>query len=131
MEGYFQAAGAVLLTVILGSALKYRDSQLSGLLTLAVCVMVLFIGVSYLQPVLDFLDKLENLGQLDSQQVSLLLKAVGISLVSEIAVMICTDSGNGALGKALQVLTSGAILWLSLPLFTGLLELIQRILEEI
>lgn len=131
MEGYFQAAGAVLLTVILGSALKYRDSQLSGLLTLAVCVMVLFIGVSYLQPVLDFLDKLENLGQLDSQQLSLLLKAVGISLVSEIAVMICTDSGNGALGKALQVLTSGAILWLSLPLFTGLLELIQRILEEI
>ena len=131
MEGYFQAAGAVLLTVILGSALKYRDSQLSGLLTLAVCVMVLVIGVSYLQPVLDFLDKLENLGQLDSQQLSLLLKAVGISLVSEIAVMICSDSGNGALGKALQVLTSGAILWLSLPLFTGLLELIQRILEEI
>ena len=63
--------------------------------------------------------------------LGILLKAVGIGLVSEIAGLVCTDAGNGSLGKTLQLLGSAVILYLSLPIFTAMLELIREILREL
>ena len=59
-----------------------------------------------------------------------MLKAVGIGVISEIAVLICQDSGNAALGKGLQLLATIVVLWLALPLMQGLLELVQKILGD-
>ena len=67
---------------------------------------------------------------MDSQLLQVILKSVGIALVSEIAMMVCADSGNAALGKALQLMSTGVILWLSLPLMKSLLQLVQRIVGE-
>ena len=89
------------------------------------------IALSYLEPVLDFLRELEALGDLQGDTLGILLKAVGIGLVSEIAGMVCSDAGNGSLGKTLQMLGSAAILYLSLPVFSALLELVREILREI
>ena len=80
---------------------------------------------------LDFLRELEALGDLQGDVLGILLKAVGIGLVSEIAGMVCSDAGNGSLGKTLQMLGSAAILYLSLPVFSALLELVREILREI
>ena len=63
--------------------------------------------------------------------LGILLKAVGIGLVSEIAGLVCNDAGNGSLGKTLQMLGSAVILYLSLPIFTAMLELIREILREL
>ena len=68
------------------------------------------------------------MGGLDSGTLRILLKAVGIGLVSEIAALVCADAGNSSLGKTVQLLGSAVILWLSLPLFTMLIELLQRIM---
>ena len=76
----------------------------------------------------DFLRQLESLGNLNSQMVQILFKVVGIGLVSEIAAMICSDAGNASLGKSLQILGSAVILWLSIPVFQTLLELIRQII---
>lgn len=45
--------------------------------------------------------------------------------------MVCTDAGNASLGKAVQLLGTAVILWLSLPLFKALVELLQSILGEV
>ena len=63
--------------------------------------------------------------------IAILLKAVGIGILSEITCMICTDSGNAALGKVIQFLTSAVILWLCIPLFTQLIELIEGVLGAV
>lgn len=131
MEAFWQGAAAVLLTVILGLALGRQGKETALLLTLAVCCMVCCLAVSYLQPVVDFINQLQSIGQLDSEMLEILLKAVGIGLIGEIASLICTDVGNAALGKTLQLLSAAVILWLSLPLLNQLLELVQDILGEV
>ena len=120
----------VLLAVVLGLSLG-KQKDIGVLLTMAVCCMVAMIAISYLEPVLDFLRELETLGDLQGDMLGILLKAVGIGLVSEIAGLVCTDAGNGSLGKALQMLGSAVILYLSLPIFTAMLELIREILREL
>ena len=128
---FWKAAGAVLIAVVLGLSLGKQEKDFAVLLTLAVCCMVMAIAVSYLEPVLDFLRELEALGDLQGDMLGILLKAVGIGLVAEIAGMVWIDAGNGSLGKQLQMLGSAAILYLSIPIFSALLSLIQEILGEL
>ena len=128
---FWKAAGAVLIAVVLGLSLGKQEKDFAVLLTLAVCCMVMAIAVSYLEPVLDFLRELEALGDLQGDMLGVLLKAVGIGRGAEIAGMVCTDAGNGSLGKQLQMLGSAAILYLSIPIFSALLSLIQEILGEL
>lgn len=131
MTLFVQAAAAALLAVVLGLCLDKQGKDMALLLTMAVCVMVLAAAISYLRPVVAFLQQLQLLGNLNNSMVWTLLKIVGIGLLSEIASMVCADAGRASLGKSLQILASCVILWLSIPIFTVLLELIQSILGEL
>lgn len=128
MSLFLKACGAVLIALILILTHGNQSRDLSTVLGIAVCCMVALTALEYLRPVIDFLNQLEQLGGLDSGTIRILLKAAGIGLVSEIAGLVCTDAGNSSLGKTVQLLGSAVILWLSLPLFTMLMELLQRIL---
>lgn len=131
MDPFLKAAALVLITVILTLALGSKGKETGFLLTMAACVMVMILGISYLQPVMDFLRKLETLGNLNGDMTGILFKVAGIGIISEIVGMVCTDAGNSSLGKALNIAAAGVILWLSIPIFDALLELIHRILGEI
>lgn len=131
MEVFLKAAASAILVVILGLSLSEKAKDISVLLSLAGCVMIALAAMGVLQPVLGFFTSLRALGDLDGNLVEILLKAVGIGLISQLAGLICADSGNAALGKALQILAGAIVLWLSIPLFENLLSLIQKILGEI
>lgn len=131
MELFWKASAAVLITLILTLTLGKREKDISVVLTMSVCCMVTVIAISYLEPVLDFLRELEALGDLQNDILGILLKALGIGLVSQIAGLVCSDAGNTSLGKTIEMLGGAVILYLSIPIFSALLELIQRILGEI
>jgi stage III sporulation protein AD len=128
---FFQATAAVLLTVILYLTLNGQNKELALLLTLAVCCLVIIVAGRFIQPVVVFLEELQKAGQLDNSYLSVLLKVVGIAFLTEVASLVCTDAGNGTLGKTLQMLGTCVILWLSIPLLDALLALIQDILGEV
>lgn len=128
MTLFLQAAAAALLAVVLGLCLEKQGKDIAVLLVMAVCVMILTVTITCLKPVVDFLEGLQRIGDLNSSMVSTLFKIVGIGMISEIAAMVCGDAGRASLGKALQILAGAMILWLSIPIFTVLLELIQSIL---
>lgn len=121
----------MLVTVVLGLTVSKQEKDITVLLTMAACCMAGAAAVSYLEPVMDLLWELEALGQLQGGMLGILLKAVGITLVAEIAGMVCADAGNGTLAKTLQMLGSAVILYLSIPVFQAFLTLIREILGEL
>lgn len=131
MAAFLQAAAMVLLAVILILAIGKKGSDMALLLSIAVCAMVGALAVRYLQPVMDFVQRLQSLGALNSDMLTILFKVVGIAFTAEIACLICNDAGNSALGKSLQLLASAVILYLSLPMLTALLELVEDILGSL
>lgn len=131
MDLFFQAAGAVLLTVIAALTLDGHAKTSASMLVMSVCVMVLAGCLEYLSPVLDFLHSLSGMTGLEEDILTVLFKVLGICVVSEIAVLICQDAGHTSLGKSLQILANGTILWLSLPLFRALMELMQGLMEAL
>lgn len=131
MVTFLQAAAGVLVASVLGLTLAKQNKEMTTLLTIAVCCMVVVAALGFLQPVMELLHQLESMGNLNTEMVQILFKVVGIALVSEIASMICADAGNASLGKALQMLGSMVVLWLSIPAFQALLTLIQQILGDL
>lgn len=124
---FLKCAAGVLVAVVLILALGRKDLGL--ILSMAVCAMTAMAAAQLLEPVTALLDTLESLGGLDGDLVAILFKAVGVGLITDIAAMVCTDSGNASLAKAVGLLGTAAVLWLSLPMFEALLSLIQEILE--
>lgn len=131
MAEYLQWTALILIGLILSMVLGRQSRDMSLLLTLAVCVLVCLGALEFLEPVTALLRELRQLGELDSEAVSILLKAAGIGLLSELAGLLCADAGENALGKVLQILSNAAILWLSLPLFRQIIGLIGEVLAEI
>lgn len=128
MTLFLQVCGGVLLAVILVLTLKSRCGEIATILAILVCCMAVIAAMSYLQPVLTFLQTLVHLGNLDNSMVSTLLKVTGIGILTEISCLICKDAGNESMGKSIQLLGAAVILYLSIPLFTALIDLVQRIL---
>lgn len=131
MERFVQVSAGVLVTVLLSVMLNKQGKDMALVLTIAVCCMAMTVLITYLEPVVDFVKELQIIGKLDSEMVRILIKSVGISLVAEIAALICTDCGNSALGKTIQILAVAAVLWISLPLLRALMETIQKMLGDI
>ena len=131
MEPFWKAAALALIAGVLSLTLKNQDKEYGLLLSIAACLMVTAITVTYLKPVYAFLKELETLGDLRGDMLAILTKALGVGLASEIASMICTDAGNASLTKAIQLLGGAVILYLSVPMFSALMDLIQKIVGEL
>jgi len=128
---FIKAAAGIFIAVILGLTLAKQGKDISLLLTVLVCCMVVTAAVTYLQPVIAFLERLQTLGNLEQDMFQILLKAVGIGLIAELMTLICNDAGNTSLGKTLQILATAVIVWLSIPMLDALLELIDGILGAV
>ena len=128
MDNFLKATAGILISLILCLTLKKHGNDFATLITILVCCMVLAVAAEFLEPILSFIVTLEELGNFDSDMLDLILKAVGIGMLTELTCTICIDSGNSSMGKALQILASTVILWLAIPLFTSLISLIEEIL---
>ncbi len=131
MEFIWKASALALISMVLYLILAKKDKDIASVLTVAACCLLLIGALTYLEPVTSFLEQLQDLGQFDSAFVEILMKAAGIGLLTEITSTLCSDLGNSALGKTLQIAASAVILWLALPLFTQLLSLVNDIMENI
>ena len=128
MDIFVKSVAGVLITLILYLILGKQSKDISVLLTVAVCCMLAVAALQCIEPVLTFMNRLQQLSGMGTTMLQTILRAVGIGLLGEITALICADAGNAALGKSLQLLGCGTVLWLSIPLFTEMIDLIEEIL---
>ena len=131
MDIFIKASAGMLVALICYLVLQKQGKDISTLLAIAICTLVAIAALNYITPLIELVDRLEQLGGLNSQMIQILLRSVGIGLIAEIASLICADAGNAAMGKTLQFLGSVVILWLSIPLFNQMIDLIKEILQTI
>lgn len=114
-----------ILAVIFSVVLKKHSHELSILLTLAAGVLIALFFLRLFQPVLSFAEELREMTGLDQELMEPVLKCLGISLLCQICVNICTDAGQTAIGKMIE--TSGCILclYVALPLFRSVISLVS------
>lgn len=128
MNVFLKAVAGIFIAVILWLTINKDSKGFSVLITLTVCVTVISVSVSFLQPIISFIQKVLLLGDLDDELLAVILKVVGIGLITEISTLICKDAGNESMGKSLQILSVSVVIWMSIPIFDKLLSLLDKIL---
>ena len=131
MDVFWKAMGTALVGVVLTLALERQSKDFSLLLTLTVCGLMAIAALTFLSPVLDYLGDLCAMADLQQGMLYALLKVFGIGMSGEIAASVCADAGNTSLGKGIRFLSNAAILYLSIPIFSSLMDLIRQILSEV
>ena len=131
METFLKAVIGILITIILALMLDKQGKDMSVVLVVFVCCVVITAVITYMNPVIDFFRKLQMLSDLDTGMFTVILKAVGIGLLAELTELICADAGKSSLGKSLQILAAAVMLWLSIPLLTQMIDLVESILGAV
>ena len=131
MSIFLRTVAGILVAIVLWISLGKQNKDFSVLLSLVVCTMIFAVSLTFLQPLVQFVKKLQSLGELDGDVVTVILKSVGIGIIGEICALICKDAGNETLGKGLQFLSITVVLWLSIPVFEKLLTLLDNILGSL
>lgn len=131
MELFLKIAAVALVSVILTITVEKQEKDISVLLNMMICCICVSMAFVFLEPVLDFMREALSFGGLGEDLLNILLKAVGIALITEIIVLICADAGCSSIGKGLQILGNCAILYSSIPVLEKLLNLLQGMLGEL
>ena len=128
MEIILKASACALISVVLSMVIAVQNKEISLLLTTAVCCMIASLILTYFRPSVDFLQELSVIGNIGQDTLRILIKSVGIAILSEITGLICADAGNSSLGKILQLLGAVVILQISLPILNRMMDLIEKII---
>lgn len=86
-----------------------------------VAVVFLYIA-SFLESVTATLREMISSSELDVSFLEILLKALAISIVSDLVSSVCRDSGNNTLSNAVELCGRTVIIVLSLPILKKLAE---------
>ena len=131
MNVFLKIIAGVFTAVILWLCISKDNKPISTLLSLSVCVMVITASLGFLKPIVNFIYQLQVLGHLNTELFTVVLKVVGIGILTELSVVICKDAGNEAMVKSLQILSTVVIIRISIPVFETLISLIDNILGTI
>ena len=128
METFWKAIAVIILTVILGVTLGKTEKDISVVLSVAACSIIMIIAMQYLEEVIAFLWQLSSKESEQIPSIKIILKITGVALVTELTTLISSDAGNSSLGKAVDILGNAAILNLALPLLETFLTILQELM---
>lgn len=120
-------AGIIIVTVILISSIPFYDKNIRNIIMICSCTAVsLYIINSFRNDFIQVKSFIETIGFGD---YSILYKAMGIALVTEIVRDIAADSGNKSLSNQMIFAGKAAILLIALPVYIQVLEILTEILK--
>ncbi|MDR1299650.1 MAG: stage III sporulation AC/AD family protein [Oscillospiraceae bacterium] len=122
----------VLAVSAVGSALYLvirRDSRdMALLLTLSVTAFMLLLGLNMAGAVIRFVNRLGDSAGLQGAAVSIVLKEIGISIVSRVSSDICREAGQVSAASSAEFVGAIAALYVALPLFETVVSMIESLI---
>ena len=119
--------GIIIVTVILISSIPFYDKNIRNIIMIFSCIAIsLYIINSFRNDFIQVKSFIETIGFGD---YSILYKAMGIALVTEIVRDIAADSGNKSLSNQMIFAGKAAILLIALPVYIQVLEILTEILK--
>lgn len=108
--------------------LKQLRPEWATVIRIGVTVVLAGLLLSMVSTVVDFMGELGGDKGMPAEMWQIILKALGVTLITDVAAGICRDSGEG--GVAAWVETAGKleIILLALPLITEILVVVRGLL---
>ena len=123
-----QVAIIGIVAIVLATQFKSTRSEFATYISVAACIIILFIGTSKLSSIIEGIAKIQSFININPTYLGILLKIVGITYIAEFASALCKDAGHGAIANQIELVGKLTILAISMPILLALLELINDFL---
>ena len=117
-----------LISLALIMLLKQYRPELALLASVASALILLIYGVAKSGEIISAVRAMTEQAGIDEQNVMLVLKALGICYIVQIAKDICADSGQTALADRIDFIGKVTVVAMSLPMLTQILGIVTQLL---
>lgn len=118
-----------LISLVLIIFLKNSNREFAFLLTVSSSIILFSIVIN------DFFQVIEKVNDISSQiknlnsYVSLMVKILGITLITQFVIDLCRDSGENALASQTEITSKIIILIMIMPLFEAVMNVVAGLLK--
>lgn len=120
--------GIALIALIIIIMLKQYRPEYAIFISILTGILILFLVMDKLSGIINLIQSVQDKFSVNTQFIALLIKITGIAFLSEFAVSICKDSGEGAIASKIELGSKIIIISMSIPIISSLLEVIIKIL---
>ncbi len=123
---FFKIAILVLIVVIMVSSIPTFSKEITVIITVGSCIVVLVYILNQAQGALEYIKNIADRMSFDGLEV--VLKAVGVGFITQFVSDMALDCNNKSLSN--QIIFAGRItvLLLAMPVFLQVFEIIERLL---
>lgn len=127
----FSIAALGIIGAILAVTVKQTRPELSVMVSLATCLVLLISTSTSLGEILNQFNQIVSKSGIDAEYFKISLKACAIAYVTEFASALCKDAGENAIAVKTQFAGKISILLLSIPIIFSFLSSISDLLDKI
>lgn len=120
--------GIGLITLILIIILKQYKPEFAIYVSLIAGALILVLSFSKISGIIELINNLSSKTSIHKEFITLLIKITGIAILTEFAVSICKDTGEGAIANKIDMGGKVIMVSMSVPIIAGLLETVIKIL---
>ena len=119
-----KAAVIGIVGTVLTLLIKRSNPEFSTVMSLGICGVILWLGLSLYSSVAEVLELTELGTGFSSAYTAPVLKCVGIGITARMGSELCKDSGQSAVASSVEICGAVCALYVSLPLIKTLLRMI-------
>ena len=128
----YKLFGAAVLAVLAIMIIRKQSPDTALTLRLVVTVVLAAVSILAIEPIVEYVRELsDTLGNTEKIGVAceVLLKALGISILTHVTATVCRDSGEGSIAYYVELGGKIEILLLSLPLIREMIDTTLTLME--
>lgn len=114
----------IIIAVIMALSLKSRNPEISSLISVAICTIIIALCIGRIGTIMDTLRRISDYVKIDSAYIVILLKLIGIAYICEFASGISKDAGYSAVAAQIELTGKLTMLLVSLPVLMQVIETI-------
>ena len=111
-----------IVAIIIITALKPRNSEIALMLGISASILVLISVLSGFSQVADTINNIIAESGISTNYITILLKVIGICLLTEFTVNACKDAGSNSLANNVSLAGKILITVTSIPLYNDILD---------
>ena len=128
MDWIIRLTAAAVLSGLLAVLLEKTVPVNALLVTVSAALLIIMASVSFLEPILNLIRKLESVYDVSGVYSLPMIKCLLISLIAHFGAMVCKDAGQAALASSLETAGTIAAVWIVLPLLEAFLSMLEELI---
>lgn len=130
MMNIFSICVFAVVAVIMMVALKPRNSEIALMLGISCSVIILMMILSQVSTITQTVNQIIAVSGISTSYIVILLKVIGICIITEFAVNTCKDAGSQTLSNNVSLAGKIMVTVTSLPLYSDILNTVLSLAQS-